>query len=687
MFQLLCDKPPYKGSADNKGAEMIEDIMTNELNITPLKEQRISLAGISFFKETLHRDPTLRLSAVKCLRHSWLKEVPDVIEFTVELDERPEGLDDIPEEQEQETEEQLDASQLSLNDTKDAQESEVMDTDIETYEDEVSEVDEMDLSRLSKRAKTRQNQTGSHRAITYPTLPNTDLGPVMPFGQPQAGRLFGEIDASDLQSSGVLGFVGQVSAGPSRDSEGSYDPTSDIINTHLTTGELLPHNLQYPSALPSPYVHHPVGSAPSLLGAEAQIGQMNMASPESALSAPATPKTPKTPKSRQLSPTTSSMTGSKRSSQALQATDNEVTPKRAKKHSPSRLSSNVTTERRPVISSTALETKSISTASNALSHDSTNASHKKSSPSTTKNSSGVYDVKDVAAESIHATRKSPRNSKHSGSAKPNPKAYKSSKSGSLSHQQIHDGYAGFVAASNSADRAHFPNPLTNSTTSDTTKDINPTRTGLAGKTTPTETTPDRVMEQKTGSQTRAAITVDGFVKPAPRFGRLVPLAGSAYKTPINLESRMTTFGRDPSLDHVYPDNLDTRMPKRAVDILFWRPGIEREIDAGADWTTLEDVRAIIFTRCSQFIWVNDVKLTSRENDGWHYGVLKQGDIITVFDDPTGFLKLRCDFYHGTSQAVRAPGDVFVVEKETEKFKQAQSAENSPAGSAAGSAAS
>src|SRR5437763_6589547 len=66
------------------------------------------------------------------------------------------------------------------------------------------------------------------------------------------------------------------------------------------------NQLRYPQALPMPALQ---SSAPSLLGAEAQIGLLNMASPDTGASEGTTPDTtnPLTPKTREMTPSDSEL--------------------------------------------------------------------------------------------------------------------------------------------------------------------------------------------------------------------------------------------------------------------------------------------------------------------------------------------------------------------------------------------
>lgn len=167
--------------------------------------------------------------------------------------------------------------------------------------------------------------------------------------------------------------------------------------------------------------------------------------------------------------------------------------------------------------------------------------------------------------------------------------------------------------------------------------------------------------------------------PPPRLPRgiLTSMPGSVVDTTIKLEERSTFYGRDPTSHYRYMDMMDVRVPKNALDIIWWRPGLEAMVAEGTDWRDVEGLFALVHTRTNIHIRVNGVKLT-KGKDCWNYGRLHTGDIITVFgpdegDEPKGklaeFLKFRCEFFVGPSATPRT--EPFVVEQEHEKFLQHQ----------------
>lgn len=172
-----------------------------------------------------------------------------------------------------------------------------------------------------------------------------------------------------------------------------------------------------------------------------------------------------------------------------------------------------------------------------------------------------------------------------------------------------------------------------------------------------------VHKQPDGPGLALSMPATEFAKPPKLLGRLKSLPGSMLDLKIRLEDRMTSWGRGPNATIRHPDNLDVRIPAYALEITFWAPGLERRIAEGQDWTQVPGVMAVLSTKTSKCIWVNDVPLRKGGPDGLQFGKLYTGDIITIYKhrDNGEFLQLKCEFYHGESAQPRPEGETgFVV---------------------------
>ena len=595
--------------------------MENKLSFKPLSNNGVTSDAVDFLSKMLRIEPKERPLASQCLEHPWLSGQTAVIGSDKQPDQPIPSLNDI-----QEEDEGLDASQLSLIDNYTNRP-----TDDSGDEEEVEdlEVDELADVRQSKRFKFDddsrlhgEGEMSSSGEVSYPFLPimGTEPSGATASRPQQANRLFGEIGASALRSSGVLGYDANVALDMPVDEDVGVEGSTGHLANETEDSHLIaqPHH-HYPHTIPVP-PHTSLAS--SLFGAEVQIGELNMASPESGVSAPSVPTapaTPRTPKSRQVSPSMSARTGSKRSSQAIHSASDGNTPKR------SRFDRSISPSN-PMYYYDELDptTHNLEYASKASGRDFVSEYRTRQGALATTRASSMVDDK-TFDNSIP---------KEVGALDQVP-------SESNAAQISRDFYYSSVVADASS-----------STTS-------------------------KSVEAGAMSPVTADAEIKDFVKPLPRLGKLSSVAGSLRDIAFYLEQRITSWGRDPAVNtYAYPDPADTRVSRNAIDILFWRPGIEREIEQGADWLQIKDVWAIITTRSSSHIRINGVKLGKGRSDGWYYGKLMTGDIITVCEQGKDFLKFKCEFYHGVSQDVRLAGETFVVEKETEKFQQCMSRRSS-----------
>ena len=171
-----------------------------------------------------------------------------------------------------------------------------------------------------------------------------------------------------------------------------------------------------------------------------------------------------------------------------------------------------------------------------------------------------------------------------------------------------------------------------------------------------------------------------FLRPPVRFGNLIPTRGSIPTVPrVIISSRATTFGRDKHCNFVHPDAMEDRIPKNAIDLQMWYPGIEKDVNAGkTDIESHKDLVAVISTRASRYIKVNGVRLIMGKGRKY-FGRLRTGDIITIFEFAEGqtpksdkdkeFLRFRAEFFIGLSKEVRKPGEPFVVETDDANIRQ------------------
>ncbi|KIW20454.1 hypothetical protein PV08_01029 [Exophiala spinifera] len=564
IFHMLCGKPPINGRGDDRGAQMLNNIMTKDVDFEPLKQAGVSDAAVDFIGKLLNRNPSLRPKEAECLRHLWLRNVPDLLEYSVL--EPPDALD----------------RKLHVVDEVD---EDVLDDeliqDLHALTQPPSSAQSPD--RAPKRAKTFADPVISPDNITYPSLP--DVGdsflPPTPMAHP-AQRLFGEISQSVLRSSGLFGTeLPPTTTADVHDIQNRVEQIS--VNDFGRLGSLggadnavIAGNTTEAAAATGK--HHPrAGSAASLMGAEHQIGQLNMASPEADVSDAASPETnnPVTPRTRELSPSSS-----------------------VSRHLDDGLGQTLTGTEEPIFTRR-------------------------------------LDLGLVADPATFEAELEARNASRVGKLR--AKA---------------DTFHGAITTTPGS-------PSVTATTIDA-------KTDYFGHPASAE---DGVLRSfsNTAKMNNARAQKSGFIEPPKRFGKLTSIPGSFAKVNFNLEARFTSWGRGVDCTIKYPDSKDTRIPKYALKITFWAPGMEKHVEQGGDWTKMPAVRTVLATSASGCIYVNGVELRKESSDGDAalFGKIYTGDIITIYDGANGdFLKLRVEVTFGDSARNRPENEAgFMVQEE------------------------
>ena len=721
MYHLLCGSPPYMGSHENKGQSMLQSVMSKPVNWDNLKQAGISAEGCDFVKRMLVLEPSARASDSQCLRHPWLSCFRTDDGADIEMDARLPVLAAIAEDGNEGQE--LDASQLSLHGGP--AQTEIND-DLEYDEGDGIEV------RESKRLKAdvpramgfepRKDSVVSQGSefdgySMYSTMPmfiNAGSRPVGT-GAPTAAsnRLYGEIGTSALGSSGVLGEQTQAAlemfAEGSRDESVAMSDDTSIDNTdsHVTNDGISDYSIQYPQLLPATTY---AGSAQSLMGTEALVAQLNMASPESAFSAPSVdskPATPRTPRSSEVSPVIDAVAGSKRSSQETGATTQHEVIKRSKTDGtpdPSQAGSGRSHRSSAAHSVSKYSSMDLPDAPNepqipqpinaeASRHGNEKAhkSHRSSRSVSSKPTSGSTDaIKDAGgSHRSHHSRRSHRSSSRTEQKDFATKQHAPDDEVSSRAKAEGDSRSKHASAEDTGSITVTAGSEDKGAKGSTPKDTEMKDRETSSKTADTEGSKAKSKESKapedsqngsiSSSNTSSIPAIHqasppNFLPPPPIFGKLTALPNSIITATIKLTSRLTMYGRELDNTVKFPNNLDNRVPRHAFDIIFWRPSLERDMAKGADWTKDEKIMAIISTRTSRWILVNGTKVT-KGADCWQYGKLYTGDIITVFDDPaeghqgTDFFKLECSFNVGVSKNKRPENERFVVMQERDNYQK------------------
>ncbi|KAJ5766049.1 uncharacterized protein N7511_003665 [Penicillium nucicola] len=245
LFHILSGVPPYSGRAEDRGVQMLRTIMTSDADFDVLRQAGISEDGVDFVAQLLNRDPFLRPTEKECFQHPWIATVPDVDDYEDDdlLSECHGGLSIIGEDPEDE----LDASQLSIADGP-------------GFANGADEDEHNSSEALAKKPRIEYVPT----SVRYPSLPKIEsFQDSQAYVDQQAKRLFGEIPSSALQSSHALGNIG------------AYDFDHIQIEEYASSGESMMNDDPSDSIISLP--ENPFGgTAPSLMGAEKLVGELNM---------------------------------------------------------------------------------------------------------------------------------------------------------------------------------------------------------------------------------------------------------------------------------------------------------------------------------------------------------------------------------------------------------------------------
>ena len=675
LYHLLSGVAPFTARHDPQGEDMLWNVMHSDVNWERLKMVGVSCFGVEFLSRMLVTDASERASDQELLDHLWIRVAkgPADASDCVLSDPAERFLN-------------AHASQLSIDDEED-----------NGAEGPVTDATE--APRASKRTRawvpdvTRNvwGETPSMvaRAQQQPDwaeqIPLDLTSPPPPFperhveNQGQAKRLFGEIGTSALASSGALGVEGNralriLGPGPGSydlSSEGLYDDSragspegasaAKVSNTHtenISRGTTQ-NNVQHSQRLPT--LTHSEGAA-SLLGTEALVGRLNMASTGSGASVQA-----ETQKLSKDGESPSSQPCSKRSSQDMLPPEIEGASKRHKTTGvghPSGELPNVfegySAARRASIEN--LRQKSMTPMSGLGSRGSNDGGYQDAQQSRGAYKSN-YDLPTTAFNSRQSSQHfeaeddiimgddgdSDDEVLRLEEALATAKAKKAAKAASRVTSRPTSQASSRPTSSHADPNFSVHQPMTGSAIFDATAHLGPTATA-------------------------------SFVKPPLRFGKLQPTRGSIKTPAIYITERLTTYGRKPDSTFVHPDPREDRIPKQALDIQMWYPGIEADIEAGKmNWIDHPKLEAILRTHASLYVLVNGVKLKKGKRE-YLWGRLRTGDEITVVDPKIGatsardkeYLRFRCEFFVGLSKNIRKPGEkAFVVEVEKDKFKVAE----------------
>ncbi|KAG9234349.1 putative Serine/threonine-protein kinase RAD53 [Amylocarpus encephaloides] len=613
LFYCLAAAPPYPVSSKEVTHDsFLQRIMQEPLDVRPLQKADCSENGWHFIRDMLHTRPEYRATIEQLEQHRWM--TGEVVESSQE---------DVEEQSSQ-------LSQLNI-DGSEEEENELADS-VEVDED-ISQVTEIQRREIPSSFDTDDDMDEVMEDFDF----ELRTGP--------KNRLFGEVNASDVGSSGAipadqlnLPVASEACAdfdasGYLQDFEYSQSPqlnTMSLPNKENLISAMGPppsHLPPTPTRTSPPDTERRAARSSSLMGTESMVGNLNMQSPASAAS-----PLPET------SPADSARGPSLRRPREVDSDEDEDgwKPKDlpAKKR---RLSERHIVLDMPVSTFWAQHDKS--THHNNYPRMNTDEWSRFNQLAKSKGEEfrPGYKIFESSMQSFRSSR--------SRSSSREPRAY--------SEPTVDEGRRMMVKRDERLleDQANGP---------------------------PTLHQEDTIPDTANGSDGDASGLVPGdglqvvgsdFTRPEKVLAKMCSTADSFLPTiNINITGCITSWGRGKHVTIRYPHKTEVRIPKLAFKIMAFKPGFydRQNRIAKLDIEKDNDMSFYISSKAQSGIWVNGSHLSSynSEDPGMasrYWAELRNGDVIVVWKSDAAAAEstvFRFDCYWGKSMAVRQPGEDF-----------------------------
>lgn len=698
----LSATPPYTVDTGDRDL-MLEKIMTTKLDVTPLRQHKISDAGIDFIKRLLHLEPQLRPTERECLEHPWLTPL-----LPTELA----GIDELT------AFEPGRSSQMPLRSsyprTRPGNIHESIGGSVVVNDDDVvgggsEEVGEVDLDEQLYRdvCSSKRMKTADAANLALPSHVEVPSSPDVPPPHPlaygvepggdavgaaqrrpaRAERLFGEVGASAFGSSGIIppdylnlevsndrdGLSGEASGDGADDSyltsqASTFDrvlhPASETRPTRAGQSAFDDHSQHLPDPVLSRshgnLNSHPAAAA-SLLGAESLVGQLNVtsiSSPEDSVSQGAVPAVPGTPKMDDASSPGSDPRQSGNEGVGKQADSQLERGQHQHRQQQEELPAEEFARR---VNLAVLDAYDKDPSHHAVMAARLRMNGKNTDPMSLD--SATASMPDLGGPRIKVDEMQDLRAATQPDAIaalavtiPNKPCSSDDTDGGVGMNDEEDAKEDATRSMTLAPKSESQEPEGDG------KGLE-----LGSMKPPPPPSSIRSFSHSASSQPEA------FARPLPVLGKLISTPRSVIALTMHLNQRESSWGRGGANSIVYPNGQDTRVPKYAFKILFWKPGLRELMTKGVTWTDVSDVHAVILLqKTARRIAVNGVPLGRRQKAGFPYGRLYTGDVITIGEDnhhkdAGKEIQLVCEFYHGASTSTRPKGGKRAFEVEHGDF--------------------
>ncbi|KAI9662121.1 MAG: hypothetical protein M1831_002817 [Alyxoria varia] len=646
LWTSLCGKPPFEPITDGNGKGMFENIMESELDFYPLIQKEVSEEARDLLGRMLATDPMARPSDRECLDHAWLSEELASEEQDVGLLQAMEEADD-----------ELDASQLSINDRE--QDETTRENGDQNSQGSSQHSDSRGKKRMKSEIFASEGQAGD-----IPIF-NAVHGQARQDASPHAARtqkLFGEISQPALQSSDVVDIGDEArlweqgGAHDSRTAPAYQDnPGSDFDVSETEERSEWQGNLAHRSNSPGAGDNHEPADhdlRTSLTGAESMVRGLNVDSPKRGTSITEggrhRAQTPVTPSAFRSSSTVPKSTGSGNAGA-------DVTPKQP------------IFDRRielAVPPSAFYDPQDPSTHNVEYASRVSGINFKDESSTSNLADKSLPDTVAASFRSAHASKSGGKLFQYQ--EKENQPEQRQQEQQTVAGQQSLSPHVHVPAQSQAEEQVIHSTPPAPPSSEPQVQQ---------GQQKQQQTQPSTASGSSppapTNAPTRLVHATDStgqFTKPIPPLGRLASTPDSFVPNlVITMTSLVTSWGRLQQTTHPYPDIRDTRIPKIGLELWFHAPGIEEADRKGQDWTQLPGLHVVVRTQSRNGVHVNGVLLKDKDESTGRqlYGRLREGDEIVVFEDAQKEQRLAFvaeGLVNGSGGGVRRDGEKrFVVQ--------------------------
>ncbi|KAH6670500.1 putative Serine/threonine-protein kinase RAD53 [Halenospora varia] len=648
LFYALCGAPPYPVKNGTSYQELLNRIMIEALDIRPLQQAEISESGIRFVRQMLHVRPEHRATVNELLQHSWLTGVND-IESSMDEDE----VDIIDSSGGLEPELEQGASQLSI---QEPDEREIHDS--EDFNDNMSDITELQQQEIPNSFRTSDGNFDESESYGYgyesQLLPRNGGG----------ARLFGEVNASDVGSSGAIPIdnlnlplpsttdhlqssieISQDSQAHFQQNNGQFGGTSQLPNPNHHEGFGAPAiTMPPPRFLPTSNTTEPpkyeeteqrAARSSSLMGTESMVGHLNMHSPASAASPPVTSPHPEYDVEKIVS------LRRPREDDPEDSDDWKPADLPAKRRRLSEREIDI-----PVPPSIFWDPADKSTHHNNYPRMYTSEYQTFEEYAKKKGDKAFEPGQKTFEETMRSFRSS-----RSRSSSIEPSRAQSEPTTIEDRRVIMKRDERKLAEGS---------------------DINENNQEYIPSTAYGSNAPSPAEEGDTTNylgEVAQPVVGHDFQRPKKILARLVSTAESCLPTiSINITDSFTSWGRGGNNTVIYPKNKETRIPKLAVKILLWKAGFYTKPTQKVHfWEDKDqDMSFYIATKATLGIFINGFRLKSHNptdlgSAARYWGELRHGDIVEVWNDGKGIeaTRFRFECFWGKSRIPRTREEPFL----------------------------